>query len=204
MSGRWFNERQVVAESYDGHKKRALPAENDVERQQRLLPPPPAPPAQAATAAASAAGSAGGGGGAQPAARSSRWGANDTAAAAMGSAAPAASETPPVVDTGPVCLPAKTYVKMYGLKNAAERNGQVGVLGSLDATSGRYTVTLRDGTTLALKSANLLQMLVVTVDAGGGAELTEEEVRRSGVGGWVAKSADRQRHGLSRSRSRGD
>ena len=52
-------------------------------------------------------------------------------------------------------------MKLHGLRNAAERNGQVGVVKSFDEAAGRYLVTLRDGTPLKLKPANLLQMVQV-------------------------------------------
>ncbi|KAL3913724.1 MAG: hypothetical protein SGPRY_007881, partial [Prymnesium sp.] len=168
MEGRWFNERRVVAGKYDGHKKRMLPAECDGERQARLRaaaqPSQPSPPVKQQAAPSSA--------------RESRWGgAVDTSNAA------AAAEMTAV--QGPLSLPVQTYVKMYGLRSAAERNGQIGLLGELDAGSGRYTVTLRDGTALALKPGNLLQMLEVTVEAGGGEELSEAELAHNGAKGTI-------------------
>ena len=44
MDGRWYNERSLVAEEYDGARKRALAADADAERQARIKPPTPPPP----------------------------------------------------------------------------------------------------------------------------------------------------------------
>ena len=64
---------------------------------------------------------------------------------------------------GPLTLPRQEFVKLRKLVGAAERNGQVGVIDGHEPSSGRYTVRLRDGTMLALKRANLLQMLPLTL-----------------------------------------
>ena len=47
MEGRWFNERQLSASLFDGHRKRAPPPEDDTERMERLkrpVEPPQMPP----------------------------------------------------------------------------------------------------------------------------------------------------------------
>jgi len=82
--------------------------------------------------------------------------------AAMAEKAPASRWEPPPKPPPPALrLPAGGFVKLRGLRAAAERNGQVGVLKEFEPSNGRYTVQLRDGSQLALKQANLLQMLDV-------------------------------------------
>ena len=162
MAGRWFNERRVGAELYEGNRKRSLAPEVDEERQRRLVPPPLPPPAAAtpeapATAAgpeapATAAGSAAA---AAAAAASAKAAAMSAAEQSFYRETTAAAAPPPAAET--ITLPTQSYVKVRGLKKAPERNGQVGVVQSHDAASGRYTVSLRDGAALALKPANLLQ-----------------------------------------------
>lgn len=68
----------------------------------------------------------------------------------------AASPAPSVLT-----LPVGGFVKLLGLKSAADRNGQVGEIREYMHETGRYRVALRDETLLALRSANLLQMLAV-------------------------------------------
>ena len=74
-------------------------------------------------------------------------------------AAPAPSA--PSSSPSRVTLPVGGYVKLQSLQAKPELNGKVGTLGEYDGTSGRYLVTLRDGTALSLKRTNLLQMLTV-------------------------------------------
>jgi HIV Tat-specific factor 1 len=153
MDGRWFSERQIGANLYDGHRKRAPEAEDDDERIARLrrapTPPPPPPsqqeqPPPPAGVAASTSDHA-------PATASA---ASAAAAASAASAAAAATS-----DDAPLTLPIGGYVKLRGLQSKPELNGSVGSIQSLDLGSGRYTVALRSGAPLALKRANLLQML---------------------------------------------
>ena len=77
-------------------------------------------------------------------------------------------------------LPAGGYVKLHGLVGGAEHNGKVGAITKHEAGSGRYTVSLRDGQMLALKPANLLQMLPVKL-----AELQGEHAAHSGAAGTI-------------------
>ena len=83
-------------------------------------------------------------------------------------------------------------VTVQGLKSAAaqHRNGMVGAVQSFDASSGRYTVLLDDGNTLALKPDNLSSGNAEA--SAGGAEVAAEataEARARGqtvaVGGRV-------------------
>ena len=141
MDGRWYNERSLVAEEYDGARKRALAADADAERQARIKPPTPPPPEPPPAAAA------------PPPAEPSAADAVLAAAAAEAAAAP-----PP-----PLRLPDDTYVKIRGLVGAAQHNGSVGVIKGVDGATGRYQVSLSDGKQLALRPTNLLQMLSVTL-----------------------------------------
>ena len=138
MEGRWFNERQLSASLFDGHRKRAPPPEDDTERMERLkrpVEPPQMPPPGVPDA--------------------------DGFVPSSSSTEPLEQSTAPLEQP---CLPSGGYVKLRGLKSAPERNGAVGVIqGAPAEDSGRYTVQLRDGTQLALKRSNLLQMLAVTV-----------------------------------------
>ena len=74
-------------------------------------------------------------------------------------------------------------MKLRGLQGKAERNGQVGVINSHATESGRYTVQLRDGTLLALRRQNLLQMVSVRLTGLDGEQSRHNaEVRISPVG----------------------
>jgi hypothetical protein len=122
FDGRWFNERAVAAEEFDGNRKRVLRPEVDEERQQRLLPlpkqeqaasamPPPAATAAAAVRQMAGGGGAGGGGAGGGGAATSSSAAADEGVAIAAAAAAAAFE--------PLVLPKSAYVKLFGLKGAA-------------------------------------------------------------------------------------
>jgi len=157
--GRYYDQRKIDAELYDGSRKRVIAEATDLERQARLVPPPPPPeppaapePSAAAVAAKQAAKEA----------VEAEQAAQAAELAAMAEKAPASRWEPPPKPPPPALrLPAGGFVKLRGLRAAAERNGQVGVLKEFEPSNGRYTVQLRDGSQLALKQANLLQMLDV-------------------------------------------
>ena len=156
MEGRWFNERQLSASLFDGHRKRAPPPEDDTERMERLkrpveppqMPPPGVPDADGFMPSSSST---------EPLEQAELKRATQAGASQID-----AGSTSFADDV--IVLPSGGYVKLRGLKSAPERNGSVGVIqGAPAEDSGRYTVQLRDGTQLALKRSNLLQMLAVTV-----------------------------------------
>ena len=172
MDGRWFNERKLGAELYDGNRKRAPDAEDDDERRARLKPPPePEPEPEPEPPPAVPPPSAGGDDSSAPAAKRSRWdqrgGGGDggpgsaCGATADSTSAAANGSVPPADGSAALTLPSGAYVKLRGLKGAAEHNGKVGAIQGYDAASERYTIALRDGKQLALRRANLLQMLEV-------------------------------------------
>lgn len=154
MNGRFYDGRSIDADVYDGHRKRALPEGLDVERAFRLgslveerQAAILAREEEARTVAAAAA-----------EAEAERVAA---AAAAEAVVAGEAAAREAAAATARVALPEKAYVKIRGLLSRPESNGSVGVIEGRDEASGRYTVRLRDGSALALKLANLLQMAEV-------------------------------------------
>ena len=171
----WFDERRLSAELYAGNRKRAPDAENDVERMEQLRRPPTPPPAPSAPSETEQVDAAEG----EPRPKRSRW--EEPSRAADGVGTPASSGAPAACGGGAPAglgapaelrLPTGGYVKIRGLVGASERNGQVGVLEGYDDASERYAVTLRDGSRLSVRRANLLQMVEVTLataDSAGGA-----------------------------------
>ena len=131
MSGRWFNERRVGAELYEGNRKRSLPPEVEEERQGRLIPPPAPPPAPVSSNSVA-------GGLPSTAAEDATSAASSKAAVMSAEEASFYTATATPAPTPAPVIPPQTYVKLKGLKNAAERNGQVGVLQKFDVSSGRW------------------------------------------------------------------
>ena len=132
MNGRWYDGRQMGASLFDGNRKRAPDAEIDEERRARLLPPPepepepepdPDPPPPPPPAAPTEP---------PPQPRSSRWGSTPASAPDPCASQPADSSqpAPPSADaaeaepSSELRLPRGCFVKLHGLKSAAERNGQ--------------------------------------------------------------------------------
>ena len=185
FDGRWFNERAVAAEQYDGNRKRTLPVDVDEERQARLVPVVPEPPAQAQAAAAGAAAGpdlaavAGAAAAAVAASGAAAPSTVDPAAAAAAAAAAALAAAREQV----VTLPPKTYVKLFGLKAGAQHNGKVCVVESYDEGSERYTVKLQDGAKLAPRLSSMLQMLPVRLT--GLAQAGGEHAAHDGAAGTL-------------------
>jgi HIV Tat-specific factor 1 len=154
MNGRFFDGRSVDADVYDGHRKRALPEGVDVERSFRLgrLVEERQAAARAREEETRAA-----------AAAAAELKAAEVAAAAAAEAVAAgeAAAREAAAAAARVALPEKTYVKVRELVSRPESNGSVGVIEGRDEATGRYAVRLRDGSVLALKLANLLQMAEV-------------------------------------------
>ena len=150
MSGRYYDERQLEASLYDGHRKRVMPDDVDIERSVRLGAVVAERRAEQEREAAAVAAAA--------EAEKERVAA-EAAAEALAAGEAAAAEA--AAAAARVRLPRHTYVKLVGLVSKPEKNGAVGVVEGVDEGSGRYTVKLREGGALALKLANLLQMAEV-------------------------------------------
>ena len=150
MSGRYYDERRLEASLYDGHRKRVMPDDVDIERSVRLGAVVAERRAEQEREAAAVAAAA--------EAEKERVAA-EAAAEALAAGEAAAAEA--AAAAARVRLPRHTYVKLVGLVSKPEKNGAVGVVEGVDEGSGRYTVKLREGGALALKLANLLQMAEV-------------------------------------------
>lgn len=183
FNGRWFNERAVVAEQYDGNRKRTLPTDVDEERQARLVPIVPEPPVQASAAAAvpDLAAVAGAAAAAVASGASSATGPSTGDAAATDAAAAAAALA--AAREQVITLPPKTYIKLFGLKAGAQHNGKVCVVETYDEGSDRYTVRLQDGTKLAPRLSSMLQMLHVRLT--GLARAGSEHAAHDGASGTI-------------------
>ena len=181
MSGRYYDERRLEASLYDGHRKRVMPDDVDIERSVRLGAVVAERRAEQEREAAAVAAAA--------EAEKERVAA-EAAAEALAAGEAAAAEA--AAAAARVRLPRHTYVKLVGLVSKPEKNGAVGVVEGVDEGSGRYTVKLREGGALALKLANLLQMAEVRLvgNLGPSRGISDHLGESRGVSGDLGGSRD--------------